>query len=205
MENSKKGNLPLHHDIKISKDLCRKTDEELDIISRVPYALAVGSIMYAMTCTRPDVSFALIMVSQHQQNPGEGHWIDVKNILKYLINTKDMFLVYGGEEELRVTGYYDASWQTDKYDSHSHSDLRVVPTIQDPIEIFCDNERVVTLTKEPTDHGKPKHIERKYHFIQSKVEEGHVIVKHIRSEDNPADPFTKALAKSRHDEHARSI
>ncbi|GJY43585.1 hypothetical protein Tco_0431798 [Tanacetum coccineum] len=84
-------------------------------------------------------------------------------------------------------------------------DLGVVPTVQDPIEIFCDNKSAVALTKEPKDHGKSKHIERKYHFVRSKVEEGHVIVKHIRSEDNPADPFTKALAKSRHDEHARSI
>nr|GEW28967.1 retrovirus-related Pol polyprotein from transposon TNT 1-94 [Tanacetum cinerariifolium] len=54
-------NLPLHHDIKISEDLCSKTDEVLDRMSRVPYALAVGSIMYAITCTRPDVSFALSM------------------------------------------------------------------------------------------------------------------------------------------------
>ncbi|GJR32736.1 hypothetical protein Tco_1108968, partial [Tanacetum coccineum] len=74
------------------------------------------SIMYAMTCTRPDVSFALSMVSRHQQNPGEGHWTAIKNILKYLRNTKDRFLVYGGEKELRVTGYCDASWQIDKDD-----------------------------------------------------------------------------------------
>nr|GFC56569.1 putative retrotransposon Ty1-copia subclass protein [Tanacetum cinerariifolium] len=66
MENSKKGNLPLHHDIKISKDMCPKTNEELDKMSRVPYALAIGLIMYAMTYTRPDVSFALSMVSRHQ-------------------------------------------------------------------------------------------------------------------------------------------
>ncbi|GJU16305.1 hypothetical protein Tco_1192792 [Tanacetum coccineum] len=72
-------------------------------------------------------------------------------------------------------------------------------------EIFCDNESAVALTKEPKDHGKSKHIDRKYHFVRSKVAEGHVIVKDIRSEDNPADPFTKALAKSKHDEHAKSI
>ncbi|GKB80292.1 hypothetical protein Tco_0947187 [Tanacetum coccineum] len=81
--------------------------------SRVPYASAIGSIMYAMTCTRSDVSFSLSMVIRHQQNTGEGHWTAVKNILKYLRITKDMFLVYGGEEELRVTGYCYASWQTD--------------------------------------------------------------------------------------------
>nr|GEW25807.1 retrotransposon protein, putative, Ty1-copia subclass [Tanacetum cinerariifolium] len=119
MDNSRKWSLSLHHGIKISKDLCLKTDEELDRMSPVPYPLVVGSIMYAMTCIRCDVSFALRMVSRHQQNPGKGHWTVVKNILKYLRNTKDMFLVYGGEEELRVTGYCDASWQTDKDDSRS--------------------------------------------------------------------------------------
>nr|GEY32266.1 retrovirus-related Pol polyprotein from transposon TNT 1-94 [Tanacetum cinerariifolium] len=149
MENSKKGNLPLHHGIKISKDICSKTDEELDKMSRAPYASAIESNMYVMLYTRPGVSFALSM-----------------NFI---------------------------------------GDLGVIPTVQDPIEILCDNESAVALTKEPKDHGKSKHIERKYHFVRSKVEEGHVIVKDIRSEDNPADPFTKALPKSRHDEHARSI
>ncbi|GKE18939.1 putative RNA-directed DNA polymerase [Tanacetum coccineum] len=190
MENSKKGNLPLHHSINISKDLCPKTDEELNRMSRVLYASVVRSIMYAMTCTRPDVSFALSMVSRHQQNPGECHWRAVKNIIKYLRNTKDMFLIYDVEEELRVTA---VTWKSLKQDRVADS--------------TCESEYIAAyaLTKEPKDHEKLKHIKRKYHFVRSKVEEGHVIVKHIRSEDNPADPFTKALAKSRHDEHARSI
>ena len=45
----------------------------------------------------------------------------MKNILKYLRRTKDVFLVYGGEEDLVVTGYTDASFQTDKDDSKSQS------------------------------------------------------------------------------------
>nr|GEZ69182.1 hypothetical protein [Tanacetum cinerariifolium] len=57
------------------------------------------------------------MMCQHQQDPGKGHWTAIKNILKYLRNTKDRFLVYSGEEELRVTGYYDASWKIDKDDT----------------------------------------------------------------------------------------
>ncbi|GJS73690.1 putative RNA-directed DNA polymerase, partial [Tanacetum coccineum] len=185
MENSKKENLPLHHGIKISKDLCPKTNEKLDRMSRVPYASAIGSIMYAMTYTRPDVSFAPSMASRHQQNPGECHWTTVKNILKYLRNTKDGFLVYGGEKELRVTGYCDAGWQTDKDDSRSQSGWVFLlnggavtwksskqHTVADST---CESEYIVA-------------CERKYHFVRSKVEEGHVIVKDIRSEDNPADP-----------------
>ncbi|GKB37591.1 hypothetical protein Tco_0882533 [Tanacetum coccineum] len=201
MENDKKGNQPLHHGIKISKDLCPKIDEEMDRMSRVPYASAIGLIMYAITCTRSDVSFALGIVSRHQQNPSEGYWTAVKNILKYLRNTKDMFLVNGGEEELRASK--EAIWM-----KNFIRDLRVVPTVQDPIEIFCDNESAIALTNEPKDHRKSNHIEIKYHFVRSKVEEGDMVVKHIRSEDsedNPTDPFTKASAKSRHDEHTRSI
>ena len=87
----------------------------------VPYASAIGSIMYAMISTRPDVSYALSMTSRHQSDPGESHWTAVKNILKYLRRTKDMFLVYGGQEELVVTGYTDASFQTDRDDSKSQS------------------------------------------------------------------------------------
>ena len=84
-------------------------------------------------------------------------------------------------------------------------DLGVVPTIQKPIELFCDNEGAVSLTKEPRDHGKSRHIERKYHYIRHKVEEVHLIVTRVLLEDNPADPFTKALRRVKHSLDVRSI
>ncbi|CAD6213467.1 unnamed protein product [Miscanthus lutarioriparius] len=97
-----------------------QTDER-NRMSKVPYASAIGSIMYAMICTRPDVSYALSVASRYQANLGESHWTLAKNILKYLRRTKDVFLVYGGEEELVVNGYTDASFQTDMDDSQSQS------------------------------------------------------------------------------------
>ncbi|KAJ9542372.1 hypothetical protein OSB04_028878 [Centaurea solstitialis] len=88
----------------------------------VPYASAIGSIMYAMLCTRPDVAYSVSVTSRYQQNPGEPHWVAVKNILKYLRRTKEMFLVFGGtEDEISVTGYSDASFQTDRDDFRSQS------------------------------------------------------------------------------------
>src|SRR5436853_53335 len=90
-------------------------------MSKIPYASAIGSIMYAMLCTRPDVSYALSITSRYQSDPGESHWTAVKNILKYLRRTKYLFLVYGGEEVLVVKGYTNASFQTDKDDSRSQS------------------------------------------------------------------------------------
>jgi len=117
MEEAKKGFLPMSHGIHLSKTQCPSTANERDRMSRVPYASAIGSIMYAMISTRPNVSYALSMTRRHQSDPNESHLTAVKNILKYLRRTKDMFLVYGGEEELVVTGYTDASFQTDRDDS----------------------------------------------------------------------------------------
>ena len=57
MENSKKGELPIQSNVKLSKTQSPSTEAEIAEMSRVPYASAVGSIMYAMTCTRPDVAF----------------------------------------------------------------------------------------------------------------------------------------------------
>ncbi|GJT34941.1 retrotransposon protein, putative, ty1-copia subclass [Tanacetum coccineum] len=81
------------------------------------------SIMYAVRCTRPHVAFTQNITSQFQQNPGELHWTAVKNILKYLRNTKDMFLVYGGNPstELRVDCYCDARFETDRDDTKSQT------------------------------------------------------------------------------------
>ncbi|PKI72506.1 hypothetical protein CRG98_007109 [Punica granatum] len=121
MQDSKKGSLPMLHGISLSKAQSPSTREERDRINRIPYASAIGSIMYAMLCTRSNVSYTLSMTSRYQSDPGERHWIAVKNILKYLRRTKEIFLVYGGEEELVVRGYTDVSFQTNKDDSRSQS------------------------------------------------------------------------------------
>ena len=62
--DSKKGFLYFRHGISLSKDQCPKTDEETDSMKTVSYASAVGSLMYAMLCTRPDICFAVVMVSR---------------------------------------------------------------------------------------------------------------------------------------------
>ena len=90
--------------MQLSTAQCPTTAEDREKMSVIPYASAIGSIMYAMLCTRPDVNLAVSLVGRYQSNPGMEHWTTVKNILKYLKRTKDMFLVYGGDEELVVMG-----------------------------------------------------------------------------------------------------
>ena len=78
MEEAKKGFLPMSHGIHLSKTQCPRTADERERMSKVPYASAIGSIMYAMISTRPDVSYALSVTSRYQYDPGEGHWTAVK-------------------------------------------------------------------------------------------------------------------------------
>ena len=79
----------------------------------VPYASAVGSLMYAILCTRPAIYFAISIVSRYQSNPGPEHWTAVKHILKYLRRTKDYLLMYGVDELIPV-GYTDSDFLLDK-------------------------------------------------------------------------------------------
>jgi hypothetical protein len=89
----------------LSKTQGPATAEERERMNKIPYASAVGSIMYAMLCTRPDIAHTVSLTSRYQSDPGMEHWTVVKNILKYLKRTKDMFLCYGGDQELVVTSY----------------------------------------------------------------------------------------------------
>lgn len=120
MDNSKQGYLPVSVGITLSRENCPTTPEERECMSRVPYASVVGAIMYTMTFTRPNVAYALGVTSQYQANPGEEHWKVVKTILKYLRRTKDQFLICG-DFELKLKGYSDASFASDKDDSKSIS------------------------------------------------------------------------------------
>ncbi|WVZ79766.1 hypothetical protein U9M48_027307 [Paspalum notatum var. saurae] len=120
-------------------------------MSEILYASAIGSIMYAMICTHLDVSFALSVTITYQSCPGEGHWIAVKNILKYLRKTKDAFLVFGGEEELVVKGYTNAGFQTDKDNSRSQAGF-----------VFCLNGGAVSWKSSKQDTVANSIIEAEY-------------------------------------------
>ena len=64
MQDSKKGFLSLIHGITLSNDQCPQTLDEIEKMKAVPYASAVGSLMYVMLCTRPDICFVVGMVSR---------------------------------------------------------------------------------------------------------------------------------------------
>ena len=65
MQNSKKRLLPFRHGVPLSDDQSPKTLEEKNKMRQVPYASAVGSLMYAMICIRPDICYSVGMVNRY--------------------------------------------------------------------------------------------------------------------------------------------
>ena len=113
MQNEKPISTPFASHFKLSKEMCPKTQEEMDYMSKVPYASAVGSLMYAMVCTRPNIAHVVGVVSRYMNNPAKEHWMAVKWILRYLRGTKNQTLCFGGSQ-ISLQGYVDADMAGDR-------------------------------------------------------------------------------------------
>jgi len=92
---------------------CPKTQEEEEDMSHFPYESVVSSLMYAMVCTRPDISHAVRVLRRFISKPGKEHWTRVKRIFRYLHGTSDYGLCYQGrpglDRVLDMRGFVDAN------------------------------------------------------------------------------------------------
>ncbi|GJW61492.1 hypothetical protein Tco_0110827, partial [Tanacetum coccineum] len=194
MENSKRGTIPMQEKLKLSKSQGASTHAKKQRMQNVPYASAIGSIMYAVRC--------------------EEYWTVVKNILKYLCNTKDMFLT--GYVFVLNRGVVD--WKSTKQSIFATSSteaeyivafdalkeavwihkfisgLGIVPTIEEPISMYCDNTGAIAIAKDEGITKGARHFRAKVHYLRETIKLGDVKIEKIDTDDNLADPFTKALA-----------
>ena len=84
----------------------------MDHMSKLPYASAIGSLMYAIVCTRLDIAHAIGVVSRYMSRPGKQYWEAVKWILRYLRGSIDTCLYFTGAS-LKMQGYVDADLAND--------------------------------------------------------------------------------------------
>jgi len=95
---------------KFSLMQCPKNDLEWKQVKDIPYAFVVGSLMYAQTCTRPNISFAVGMLRTYKSNLRQEHWKAVKKVLRYLQGTKNDMLTYRKYDHLEAIGYTDSDF-----------------------------------------------------------------------------------------------
>ncbi|GJV42332.1 retrotransposon protein, putative, ty1-copia subclass [Tanacetum coccineum] len=202
MENSKRKRIPMQEKLRLSKSQGASTPAELKHMQNVPYATAVGLIMYTVRCTRPDVAFAQNITSRFQQNPV--YECDIKR-------------------ELVVSCYTDAGYLTDADDLESQtryvfvlngeavcvrkfiSGLGVVPTIKELINMYSDNTGAIAIANESAITKGARHFRAKIHYLREVIEYGDIKLEKVYTDDNLVDPFTKALAFPKHSEHTRNI
>ncbi|KAH9782842.1 hypothetical protein KPL71_009093 [Citrus sinensis] len=110
MQNSKPGDTLVAKGDKFSLSQCPKTNLEIQEMEKIPYSLAIGSLMYAQICTRPDIAFIVGMLGRYLSNPEMDHWKAAKRVMRYLQRTKAYMLTYRRSDQLEIIGYSDSNF-----------------------------------------------------------------------------------------------
>lgn len=216
--------------------------EEEEYMKTIPYPNAIGSIMYSMIGSRPDLAYPVGMVSRFMSNPSKEHWKAVKWVMRYMKGTQDMCLKFEKQDKFEIRGYCDSDYATDLDKRRSiigfvftaggntiswKSGLQRVVALstteaeymalteavkeaiwlkglaaemgfeQESMEVMCDSQSAIALSKNSVHHERTKHIDVRYHFIREKIAEGNVKVVKISTTWNPADIFTKVVPVSK--------
>nr|GFC17050.1 hypothetical protein [Tanacetum cinerariifolium] len=165
MENSKRGSIPMQEKLKLSKSQGASTPIEMKRMQNVPYASAVGSILYASA-------------------------------------KQSIFATSSAEAEYIVA--FDASNEA-VWVRKFISGLRVVPTIEEPISMYCDNTGAIDIANDSGITKGARHFRAKVQYLRKVIEPGDIKLEKVHTYDNLADPFTKALAFPKHYEHTKNI
>jgi len=107
MANANSVGCPMAPGAIFSKDQCPIDAQEIEYMCKVPYREAIGSLMYLAVSTHPDLSFAIMTLSQFLNNPGVSHWEGVKHIMHYVGGALEHTLTYGIDRH-SIIGYTDA-------------------------------------------------------------------------------------------------
>ena len=113
MQDSKLVKVPILAYVNLSVEQSPETQEEKEGMSHVPYASVVGSLMYAMVYTRPDIAHVVGVLSRFISNLGKEHWTTVKRVFRYLRGTSYYGLCHQGrprlDRVLDIHGFVDAN------------------------------------------------------------------------------------------------
>ncbi|KAG8483132.1 hypothetical protein CXB51_022089 [Gossypium anomalum] len=205
MQNCRPGDTPVTKGDKFSLTQCPKSNLEIQEMQKIPYASAVGSLMYDQVCTRPDIAYIVGMLGRYLTNPGIDHWIAAKRVMRYLQRTKDYMLTYKKSDLLEVIGYSDSDFAGCQIVGNLHQAiftwLRILENVKRPLKLFCDNKSAVLYSNNNRSSSKSKHIDIKFLVVKERVQNGQISIEHIGRNSMIADPLTKGLPPKVFHEH----
>ena len=222
-----------------------KPSEETPINQTTPYRQAIGSLMYLMLATRPDIAASLSKAAQYATNYDSTHWTAVKRIIRYIKGTADYALTLGkssgNKEEILLTGSCDADWggdlddrrsttgyvfmlnshviswqsrkQTSVATSSTQAEYQSLSSAtkealwlrmfleeisfkqQDATVIQQDNQLIISLTHNPINHGRTKHIDIAHHHLRECIQKNEIKLAYCPTSNMIADIMTKPLTR----------
>eukprot|EP00253_Pinus_taeda_P002901 PITA_02901 len=177
MDECKAAFVPLQQNNKF------QVDDNSKYADATLYSQLVGSLIY-LTTTRPDLAYAVSVLSQFRARPHENHWIAAKGVLR----------LYLAEEKYQATcaATCEAVWLRrllqDAGEEHTEA-----------MVINCNNQSSIKLPYDPVFNKNTKHIDTQFHFVREKLQSKEICVEYCNSWDNMADIFTKPLARLKFD------
>ncbi|GKB20874.1 zinc finger, CCHC-type containing protein [Tanacetum coccineum] len=154
------------------------------VVSQLEYSRVIGWLMYAMTCTRPDIAFAVGKLTMYTSNPGTQHWQAIQRVLKYLKNTMDYRLIYTGYPSV-LEGYTDAS-KKQTCITGSTMEYEFVALAAAGKEAEWLKNLLLEI---------PLHLDVRHNMIRELIMNGVVSIEFVRSQQNLADHLMKGLAR----------
>lgn len=119
-------------------------DLEEILTPEYPFKQLVGSLLYLVSCTRPDIAHA-VSVASRTSKPTHGHWNRLKRVLRYLSKTKDFGITFRWEKTPKLTGYSDADYANDVKTRQSTTGLCIM-YCGGPVAWRCQRQSIITLS-----------------------------------------------------------
>ncbi|KAE8697500.1 Retrovirus-related Pol polyprotein from transposon TNT 1-94 [Hibiscus syriacus] len=184
MQDVKPVSTPLGVHFRVSKEQSPKTEEERAHMVKVSYALAIRSLMYAMVCTRPDIAQAVGAVSRSTT----GYVYTLGGTAVSWVSQLQKIVALSTTE-----AKYVAVMEANKEMVWLQSLLEELGKKQENNVLYCDSQSAIYLAKNLSFHSRMKHIQLRYHFIWSLLENGILKLENISGAQNPADMLTKTV------------
>ncbi|KAK4406051.1 Retrovirus-related Pol polyprotein from transposon TNT 1-94 [Sesamum angolense] len=176
MTNSKSAYVPLAAHFQLCKDQSPKTDFEKAKMEKIPYSNAIGSVMYLMVSTRPDIAYVVSCLSRFMSNPGITHWEALKWLFRYLNGSNNSGIKFSKcSEGVKLMGWksqlqnivtlstteaeYIAITEAFKEALWLEGLLKEIDFLKHKATIFSDSQSGIQLCKNPVFHDRTKHID----------------------------------------------
>ncbi|KAG8481971.1 hypothetical protein CXB51_026890 [Gossypium anomalum] len=205
MQSAKPVSTPLVAHFRLSSALSPQSDDEIEYMSHVPYSSAIGSLMYAMVCSRPDLSYAVSAFGRTKD--GVIGYVDAdfagdldrrRSLTGYVFTIRGCAISWKATLQITVAlsttevkymaiteACKEAIWLKGLF-SELNEDLQIST-------IFCDSQSAIFLTKDQMFHERTKHINVRYHFVRDIIARGDIVLSKLRSICSDRDPIAKGL------------